>query len=71
MKKAIWKFFQFTRIVDEKKQLSLTNLGVIIVLIRFATTKDAISPVDVGALIGTLVPYQAKKWAPKDSGPQE
>ncbi len=66
MKKQLWTFFQFARLVDEKKQLSLTNIAVIIVLIKLATVKEAIQPVDVGALVGVLLNYGSKKFAPKE-----
>ncbi len=56
----------FFRVIDSfDKNISLTNLAVWVVLIKLITAKDAISPIDIGALIGTLLPYQAKKYIAK------
>lgn len=52
----------FARILDEKNNLSLTNLGVMIVFGKLVFSNDVISPVDIGALIGTLLSYQAKRY---------
>ncbi len=61
LKSKLLKFGQFVKVIDYDKTLSLTNLAVWVVLVKLATAKEAISPIDIGALIGTLLPYQAKK----------
>ena len=65
MKKGAWKLAKFFKVVDPDHTVSLTNLSVWVVLIKLATTKEAISPVDVGALVGTLLSYQGKKFVGK------
>ncbi len=51
----------FLRLLDKDHRLSLTNIAVICSLVKFMLTKDAVAPMDLGALIGTLLSYQAKK----------
>lgn len=61
MANNLLKAGRFLKIVGEDNCLSLTNLAVIVVLVKLATTRDAIHPVDIGGLLATLLPYQAKK----------
>ncbi len=65
LKSKLVKIGQFLKVIDYDKTLSLTNLAVWVVLIKLSTAKEAISPVDIGALVGTLLPYQAKKYIGK------
>lgn len=66
LKSKLLKIGQFFKVVDSHdKNLSLTNLAVWVVIVKLATAKEAISPIDIGALIGTLLPYQAKKYINK------
>lgn len=61
MPKFALKVGKFLKLLDPDHTLSLTNLSVWVVLGKLAVSKDAISPVDVGALVGTLMSYQGKK----------
>lgn len=61
MKHTIKKWALFLRLMDPDNKLSLTNIAVMVVLFKLATAKEAITPVDVGALISTMLGYQAKK----------
>lgn len=55
----------FTRILDQNNNLSLTNIGVIIVFGKLVFADDVIDPIDIGALIGALASYQAKRHIDK------
>lgn len=57
IKKVLW----FFRLLDDDGKLSLTNISVWITLIHMATADNAVSPVDLGALLGALASYQAKR----------
>lgn len=59
--KLIKKTAKFFKLVDPDYTISLTNLAVWVTLVKLATSTNAVSPVDVGALVGTLLSYQAKK----------
>jgi hypothetical protein len=50
----------FLRLVDENGQLSLTNVAVLVVLVKLALTQNA-SLVDAGALFVSLLNYSGKK----------
>lgn len=53
------KILQFIRLVDDNKVMSLTNIALIIVLYRLATTP--VNTMDLGALLMTLLTYFGKK----------
>ncbi len=57
----IIKTGKFTRLIDNENKLSLTNLGVILVMVKLGVSNDVVSPIDVTALIGVLLSYQAKR----------
>ena len=61
MKKGILTILHFLRLIDADKKLSLSNIAVIVVIVKMALSKDATAPVDVGALITSLMSYQAAK----------
>lgn len=61
MKNKLLNAGKFFKLVDVDSTLSLTNLAVWVVLVKLAVAKDAISSVDIVALVSTLLPYQAKK----------
>lgn len=54
------KVLSFLRLVDENKQISLTNIGVMIVLTKLALVQQA-GVADLGALLLALVSYNCKK----------
>lgn len=53
-------FLTFLNLIDENKKLSITNIAVIIILIKLITV-PAISITEVGTLFLALVNYSAKK----------
>jgi hypothetical protein len=56
------------QLLDKNNRLSLTNLAVWVTLVKLALAKDAVQSVDVVALVGSLLSYQAKRFIePKDS----
>lgn len=64
------KVLAFLRIIDEHDgKLSLTNLAVIVALLKLALASQVVAPTDLGTIIAALAAYQAKKWinTPKDS----
>ncbi len=66
------KALRFLRLVsDRNNRLSLTNLAVWVILVKLALSSSAISPVDVGALVGTLLSYQGKRWIGGGGGSDE
>lgn len=60
--KRLGKFF---KLLDHDNTLSLTNIAVWVTLVKLATSSNAVSPVDVGALVGTLLAHQTKKYIAK------
>ena len=67
LKDAIKKVARFLQLLDKNNRLSLTNLAVWVTLVKLATASDAVAPVDVVALVGSLLSYQAKRYIePKD-----
>lgn len=68
MKNSCKKIAKFLQLLDKNDRLSLTNLAVWVTLIKLATASDAVSPVDVVGLVGSLLSYQAKRYIePKES----
>ncbi len=55
------KLANFLRLIDSDGRLSLTNLAVVITLIKLALTSNAIAPTDLGGIIAALGSYQAKR----------
>lgn len=62
------KILEFLRLVDADHKLSLTNISVFITLYHLATTKNAITPIDLGALLAALASYQTKRLISKSHG---
>ena len=62
LKDAIKKTARFLQLLDRHNRLSLTNLAVWVTLAKLATADDAVAPVDVVALVGSLLSYQAKRF---------
>lgn len=61
MKQFILKALIFLKIVDEHDEnISLTNVGLIVVLVKLAIVQSA-SIVDIGGLLLALLNYNAKK----------
>lgn len=61
----IWSVLRFLKLIDDQNTLSITNIAVMVVLCKFLLSKDAIQPLDLGALIGTLTSYQSKRYIEK------
>lgn len=55
---------RYLRINDEKNMVSLTNLAMILILYKIAST-PATSMEDIGLLLGVLASYQAKRLIEK------
>jgi hypothetical protein len=53
------KILQFFRLVDENKQLSITNIMLIVMLVKLVMVKA--EPLDVGALFIAALNYFGKK----------
>jgi hypothetical protein len=62
LKDAIKNVARFLQLLDKNNRLSLTNLAVWVTLVKLATASDAVAPVDVVALVGSLLSYQAKRY---------
>ncbi len=60
-KKQVMRALQFLRIVDEKNNLSITNLAIMITL-GAMLMRPEIQAMDIGALVAALVAYQAKRF---------
>ena len=61
MKNFFIKLGRFIRVIDERSLcLSLTNIAVIIMLFKLVVV-PAVSIVDIGALLVTLLSYSGKK----------
>ena len=60
------KVLQFLRLVDENNQISLTNIAMIIVLVKLACAQQA-GVADLGALMLALASYNCKKLLTKVS----
>lgn len=66
MKNKLLKALWFLRLLDDDKRISLTNISVWITLYQLAIAKDVVSPIDLGALLGALASYQAKRMIGKN-----
>lgn len=55
------KLLQFVRLVDENGDLSLTNIIVIVILLKIVLKSDAIQAIDVGGILAALLGYQGKR----------
>lgn len=62
LKDAIKSVARFLQLLDKNNRLSLTNLAVWVTLVKLALAKDAVQSVDVVALVGSLLSYQAKRY---------
>ena len=60
----IKKIASFLRLVDENGQLSLTNVSVIVTIIKLVLVQNA-SVCDLGILIASLTSYQVKRIVTK------
>lgn len=60
-KKQVLRALQFLRITDEKHNLSITNLAIMITL-GAMLMRPEIQAMDIGALVAALVAYQAKRF---------
>jgi len=58
------KVLQFFRLVDENKQMSLTNIALMTAIVKIATT-EAKSLEDVGLLLIPMLGYAHKKYINK------
>ena len=56
------KFLQTLRILDDKKQVSLTNLALIAAIINMAVRKD-VAMNDMLVFVASIVGYQVKRFA--------
>lgn len=66
MKKLLINIGRFFRLIDERSVcLSLTNIAVMVVVAKVATTPSP-SFADLGALLGVLFAYYGKKHINKD-----
>jgi len=61
MKAKVLRALAFLRLTDEKHNLSLTNIALVIVLIRLLCV-PSIDIQSLAAFMGTLISYQAKRW---------
>lgn len=61
----LMKVLQFFRLVDENKQMSLTNIAVMVAIFKIAVTK-ASSMEDIGLLIVPMLGYAHKRYVNKD-----
>lgn len=57
------RLFRYLRINDEQDNLSLTNLLVIVMLVKFGMTES--TPIDMSALGTVVLNYFGKKWLDK------
>lgn len=64
------KALKYLRINDENNMLSLTNIAMILILFKIATTA-ATSMEDIGLLLGVLSSYQAKRLIEAKSKSEE
>jgi hypothetical protein len=71
LKERAWAVAKFFKVIDPDHTLSLTNTAVLVVIVKLIFQSEAISPVDIGALVGTLLPYTAKKWVGKQKNHNE
>lgn len=55
------RFLRYLRVNDDKNMISLTNIAMILILYKIATT-TASSMEDIGLLLAVLSSYQAKRW---------
>ena len=53
---------QFLRITDEKHNLSITNIAIVVTLV-VAINRPEMSATDIGAFVAALVAYQFKKFS--------
>lgn len=60
MKKFLIKSLSFLRVIDSNKQLSITNIAVIAVLIKLILA-PALSITAAGTLLVTLISYSHKR----------
>lgn len=60
MKHYLKNLSKFFRLIDEQGQLSLTNLAVLVIIIKIAITSN-VSIADAGALLISLLNYSGKK----------
>lgn len=63
---TVIKIAQFLRVVDENKQLSITNIALIIVLAKLAVA-PVVSITELGVLLISLGNYSHKRHVNKES----
>jgi len=61
MKPAIFGILRFFKLIDDSNQLSLTNIALIIVIVKLAMIQQA-SMMDLGTLLLALANYNIKKY---------
>jgi len=61
MKRRLLKILDFVRLLDENGTLSLTNIAVIVVLVKLALD-PALNYQAVAALLGVIGSYSFKRW---------
>lgn len=66
MKNFLLNILQVFRILDENRQISITNIAVIIVLVKLWQTPST-NMTDVGSLFIALSHYGYKKYLNKDT----
>lgn len=66
----IKRCLRYLRVNDDNNMVSLTNLAMILILYKIATT-TASSMEDIGLLLAVLSSYQAKRWMEKGGKSKE
>lgn len=56
---------QFFRLLDERNNLSISNLVVILMMVKILTT-PALSMTDIATALTAMIPYTVKKIKGKD-----
>lgn len=61
--KLLKRLLQYLRINDENDNLSLTNLVLMVMVVKFAMAET--NSVDMAALVTVMLNYFGKKWLAK------
>lgn len=61
-KKQLMRALQFLRITDEKHNLSITNIAIVVTLVALFMRPE-VSTTDIGAFVAALIAYQVKKFS--------
>ena len=67
MKTLLIRALTFSRLIDDQHNLSLTNLAMIIVVVKLAIAQQA-STIDLGTLLLALSNYNIKKYFAGSTG---